>query len=55
MKTIMTIDIERKPQDIIKETKEQRAERIKYASATQTKVIPNKKKYNRKKFKKVEY
>ena len=45
---------ERKPQDCLKESKADRLERIKYASAMQTKVVPDKKKYNRKKLKKVE-
>ena len=48
---IIELDIELT--DITKETPEQRAERIRYASRMQTQVIPNKKKYNRKKLKKI--
>ncbi len=37
---------------MIRETREERAERIKYASTMQTKVMPNKKRYSRAEFKK---
>lgn len=49
----MIIKLDRKPQDIVKETPEQRAERIKYASTMRTQVVPNKKHYDRKKLGKV--
>lgn len=53
MKTIMMIELpERNP---LKETPEQRAERIKYSARMRTQVVPNKKRYNRKKLKKVEW
>ena len=50
----MVITLDRKPQDILKETAEQRAERLRLAKATQTQVVPNKKHYNRKKLRKIE-
>jgi hypothetical protein len=52
MKKIMTIKIDRSAEDCLKETKEQRLERIKYASAMRTQVVPNKKHYDRKKLSK---
>ncbi len=55
MKTVMTINIERNATDCLKETKTERAERIKYASTMRTQVVPNKKHYDRKKMKKVEW
>lgn len=47
------IKIDRKETDILKETREERKERIKYARAMTTRIADkNKKKYNRQKFKK---
>lgn len=50
MKSNIKIKIKQNNLDLIKETKEERKERIKYASTMVTKVVPNKTKlYNRKK------
>lgn len=49
MKSTIKIKIEQNKLDLIKETKEDRKERIKYASTMITKVIPDKNKlYSRK-------
>ena len=49
MKTIMTIKANNTPADILKETPAERAERMRYSARMCSKIIPNKKRYNRKK------
>ena len=55
MKKII-IKIKSDPKNILKETPEQRKERLKFSKSMSSKVVPNKKKlYNRNKFKKFDY
>ena len=53
MKTIMTIKTNTTPADILKETPAERAERMRYSARMRTQIVPNKKRYNRKKLGKV--
>ena len=56
MKSSIKIKIKQNNLDLIKETKEERNERIKYASTMLTKVVPDKSKiYSRKKKHKENY
>lgn len=53
MKTIMTIKTNNTPADILKETPAERTERMRYSARMRTQIVPNKKRYNRKKLGKV--